>query len=295
MSRSRNFCFTLNNYTDEQFDRICAIQCRYLVIGKEIGESGTPHLQGYICFKEARSAKAVRKDLPGAHTEVQHGTCLQASDYCKKDDKNFFEKGDLPVSAEDKGRAEVQRWGDALAAVSEGRLSDVPADIICRHLKSIEYAVDRIATSKRKLETLEGEMVNQWFVGPPGCGKSKRARDENPGAYIKDPQERWWDGYAGEDVVIIDDFDKFQVKQGGDMKRWSDRYPFRAPVKGGYMMMRPSKVIVTSNYRPDEIWDDQATVTAISRRFTLVEWPRDVVPLYAPCFKSTLPPPFPEG
>jgi len=81
--------------------------------------------------------------------------------------------------------------------------------------------------------------------------------------------------------VIIDDFDKFQVKQGGDMKRWLDRYAFQAQFKGGYLFIRPRKIIVTSQYRPSEIWDDEKTVDAITRRVFILgmrnafpEWTR---------------------
>ena len=42
MSKSRNFCFTLNNYTEEEENILITADCKYLVMGKEVGESGTP-------------------------------------------------------------------------------------------------------------------------------------------------------------------------------------------------------------------------------------------------------------
>lgn len=53
------------------------------------------------------------------------------------------------------------------------------------------------------------------------------------------------------------------------MKRWLDRYPFQAQVKGGYMLARPKKIVVTSQYHPSEIWDDEKTVDAIMRRVVI--------------------------
>jgi len=44
MERSRNFVFTLNNYTTEEVELVKEWDCKYLIFGKEIGESGTPHL-----------------------------------------------------------------------------------------------------------------------------------------------------------------------------------------------------------------------------------------------------------
>lgn len=271
MERSRAFCFTLNNYTPEEVETVKAWDAKYLIFGKEVGETGTPHLQGYVSFQNPKKLTALKKLSVRAHWEIARGTPKQASEYCEKDG-DVFEKGTRPLSQVEKGQVEKDRWATAFQCVQEGRIEDLDPEIKCNRLKQIEYAVERQAVSKRKLDTLDGDFEHEWYFGPSGTGKSRRAREENPGAYIKDPQERWWDGYAGEEVVIIDDFDKFQVKQGGDMKRWSDRYAFRAPIKNGYTMMRPRKIIVTSQYKPDQIWDDPETVDAIRRRFKLVEF-----------------------
>nr|WAE42387.1 MAG: replication associated protein [Cressdnaviricota sp.] len=269
MARSRNFCFTLNNYTNEQRESMCAIECVYLVIGQETGESGTPHLQGYISFVNAKTLSALKKLQANCHWEIARGTPLEASAYCKKDDLDFFEKGVLPLSQVQKGDKEKERWTSAFAAVEANQLDLVPPDILCMHLKKIEYAVDRVRASKRKLVELE-DWQHEWRYGETGSGKSKTARDENSGAYIKNPNNVWWDGYSGEDVVIIDDFDKYQIKQGGDMKRWLDVYPFQAESKGRQELIRPKKIIVTSNYHPSEIWSDEQTLGPIMRRVKVI-------------------------
>jgi len=54
MSRQfRNFVFTLNNYSEEEHETL--LKCdsfKYIIIGREIGDSGTPHLQGYAELKK---------------------------------------------------------------------------------------------------------------------------------------------------------------------------------------------------------------------------------------------------
>ena len=74
MSRSRNYCFTLNNYSDDELRSVRELSCRYLVVGFEVGEMGTPHLQGFICFENAKSFAAVKALIPGAHIEVAKGS-----------------------------------------------------------------------------------------------------------------------------------------------------------------------------------------------------------------------------
>lgn len=46
---AKDWCFTLNNYSDEEYEALLAkyedqaSQIRYIVIGKEVGANGTPH------------------------------------------------------------------------------------------------------------------------------------------------------------------------------------------------------------------------------------------------------------
>jgi len=271
MERSRAFCFTLNNYTPEEVEAVKLWDAKYIIFGKEVGESGTPHLQGYVSFQNPKKLTALKKLSVRAHWEIARGTPKQASEYCEKDG-DVFEKGTRPLSQIEKGEKEKDRWAIAFQCVKEGRIEELDPEIKCNRLKQIEYAVERECLSKRKLETYSHDFQHEWYYGKSGTGKSRKAREENPDAYIKDPQERWWDGYRGEPTVIIDDFDKFQVKQGGDIKRWSDRYVQRVPVKNGYTQIVIEKMIITSQYKPEQIWDDPETLDAIKRRFKLVHF-----------------------
>jgi hypothetical protein len=258
MAQSKRWCFTLNNYTDVEYNNIKEIACNYLVIGKEVGESGTPHLQGFIIFRSNQRLTAVKLLIPRAHLEVARGSAEQAATYCKKDG-DFVEIGVCPATA---GAAEAERWKRARELAVAGNLDDIPDDIYIRYFRTLkEIKKDHMA----KPDDLEA-VCGIWISGPPGSGKSHVAREAYPGAYFK-MQNKWWDGYQGEEFVILDDFDSKEL--GHLLKIWCDRYSFLAETKGGAIHIRPKKLIVTSNYGIGELWSDQAMVAALERRFVV--------------------------
>lgn len=86
--RSRKWVFTLNNYTDDELiniDTFLVSKCDKYIRGKEVGIEGTPHLQGYMEFKNARNFKYIKGIMPRAHLERARGTAIENLKYCKKD------------------------------------------------------------------------------------------------------------------------------------------------------------------------------------------------------------------
>jgi len=60
----RNWVFTLNNYTDDDIDRLANPyeQVKYIAYGKEIAPTTeTPHLQGYLCCWEPQRLSFFKK------------------------------------------------------------------------------------------------------------------------------------------------------------------------------------------------------------------------------------------
>lgn len=269
MSRARNFCFTINNYTEQDVQNILGTECKYVCFGKEVGESGTPHLQGYICFQNARHFNALKKVHATAHWEVAKGLPSQAKAYCQKDG-DFYEVGICPVDPSSKGMGEKRRWEEAFEAVSENRYSDVPKDILCRSLKSIEYAVSRVKESAIVLKELDA-LDNEWRWGDPKSGKSQGARKENPDHFIKLPRCKWFDGYNYESCIIIEDVDPESSKTAQFVKTLADVYVVPVEVKGGTMKIRPKRIIVTSNYPPSDIFQG-VDLEAIMRRFKILKF-----------------------
>lgn len=266
MSKSRNFTFTYNNYPSTLL--VDELACKYIIYGKEVGESGTPHLQGFVSFPSPHTLVSVIKKLPGCHVEVARNA-VAAVEYCKKEGQ-FTERGEAPLSpkeAADKGVS--QRW----ALAKEGRFTELPPE----NIKTYEY-IKRKFTEVADIDTLDHE----WRFGPSGSGKSRSTREEFPGLYNKGVS-KWWDGYNHEDVVLVEDWDPKTTEHLGSryLKIWGDHYAFPAEVKGGSLMVRPKKVIITSQYSIEQCFSDPEDRAALNRRFKQVRFGE--MPVY-PCF-----------
>ena len=117
--QSARWCFTVNNPTDADASAIAELGdgplTRYLVVGREIGESGTRHLQGFVIFHQVQSRAAVSGYIARAHLEPARASSVQASDYCKKDG-DFDEYGVCPRSGQRFDLQALLKWGDDFIA-----------------------------------------------------------------------------------------------------------------------------------------------------------------------------------
>lgn len=84
---AKNFCFTINNYTPEDIEQLEKNEyIKYMIIGKEKGEKGTPHLQGYMQLTDKKRLTWIKKHIHNtAHFEISRGTQQENYKYCSKE------------------------------------------------------------------------------------------------------------------------------------------------------------------------------------------------------------------
>jgi len=115
-----------------------------------------------------------------------------------------------------------------------------------------------------------------WLSGATGVGKTRAAielADElAPDNYWISPGSlQWFDGYAGEPVVIFDDL-RTKHASFHFLLRLLDRYALRVPFKGGFVDWTPLIIIITAPYSPTRMWDLRCTedLQQLQRRCHLV-------------------------
>lgn len=267
MSTRKNWCYTLNNYESRTQTEVLTALCQYHVFGFEVGESGTPHIQGYISLIKPCRMPALKALLPTAHWEPSKGTTTQNYNYCTKD-KDFVEQGERPLEKGAAGALETRRRHlECIQLAKNGQFEEIADKYPSEYLR-YHGTIKRIRQDHpdKNLQT-SVETTGIWIYGPSGAGKSRLVRETYPGAYLK-PVNKWWDGYQEEEIVLIEDVDKKHVEfLGYHLKIWADHYPFPAESKGSTIKIRPKKIFITSQYPIAELFPDAETRTALERRY----------------------------
>lgn len=237
----RNFVFTLNNYTDAEVDTVCEIPHKYLIIGFEVGECGTPHIQGYCELLKQTKFATIKKMIPRAHIEPRNGTAQQAADYCKKDG-DWVEDGTISNPGRRSDLEEVRN------TVLTSGMRDVIMKIGA-NLQGIRYA-EKVLQYCEKART--GKAKVTWIFGASGTGKSTHARAlAGEGHWEHKEDHKWFDGYDGQSKVVFDEFRDTQ---------WSMKTllgligpgPMRVEYKGGTRQFQAEEIFITSILPPWE-------------------------------------------
>nr|UVZ21334.2 replication-associated protein [Pigeon circovirus] len=256
---AKRWCFTLNNPTEEEIkslDTWLVSDFHYAIVGKEVGEQGTPHLQGFVHLKQKKRLTQLKQLFKRAHWEKARGSDEDNEKYCSKEGNVLLTLG-IPAKG---NRSDLS---EAVAAVKAGRaMAEVARDFSEIYVK--------YGRGLRDLKLLIGQQPRDFktevivITGPPGCGKSRWAA-EYPGSKFYKMKGEWWDGYDHQEVVIIDDF--YGWLPFCELLRVTDRYPHKVPVKGAFVEFTSRVIIVTSNSPPDAWYsEEKCCVQALFRR-----------------------------
>lgn len=271
VQKSKYWCLTHNNYTDEIYQEYCNLFANvevvsYVCVGKEVGESGTPHLQLYLECHRRITFSQLKALVPrgNPHVERRLGTAQDAAEYCQKDGE-WVEFGTRSVTNPGQRNDLVAlqqaiNQNDNLRVVADEHFRD-----FLKYSRAIHAYKNLVATPR----TWQMSVIVYW--GRTGAGKTRAVWENRPSdddIYIH-PGGPWFDGYGGQPIALFDDF------AGNDFKlqyllKLLDRYPMRVPVKGNFVQWKPREVYITSNINP-RMWYINANgqhVEALFRRIT---------------------------
>lgn len=258
----RYWMFTWNNPSSNWVDDIVSLKADYVIAQLEIGEEGTPHIQG-CCYLLGAVRHGHWKKFPIWIKGISSKDFRRVSNYSSKSDSRLegpIEQGQRPSMAGSKD------WETAYALAKAGRTTEIEKSILIPYYGNIK----KIVEDSRQVTTVVG-CRGIWIYGPPGVGKTHYVRSKHPGIFVKS-QNKWWDTYNHEDAVCLEDLDDSGKCLGHYIKIWADKWGFVGEVKGGPIKPSYSTFYVTSNYLPSELWDGKI-LAAIVRRFGYIHMP----------------------
>lgn len=267
MSNQKNWFFTLNNPVSNDIPGSWP-ETEYVVWQLETGASGTPHLQGYAIFSQKKRRTWLVKNCANCFWEPRKGNHDQAKAYVTKEDTRTegpWEVGVEPVHEQGKRNdlVTLKRKLDEGATEKELAGDETTFPVWAKYHKVIPKY--RMLTGAQR--TWATKTIVLW--GAPGIGKSSKAlHDGGADAFwLSKPagQTTWWDGYCGQEVVVIDEFYGWIARDL--MCRICDRYPLNVETKGGSQPFLAKKIYITSNVPPKDWWPNVG-LGAMERRLS---------------------------
>jgi len=246
--RSKTWHCVVNNYTTEQVNALLDSTLPVTgIVGKEIGKSGTPHLQCFFKFKDAKTGSAVQKYLGGKPTvQLLIHSEWHNWNYCSKDGDILIQWGEKP---EEPATSNTHSDWDAIhAMVNEGKslyqiLDDMP------HMTRYISAIARLSAEvecRTQLDFRVGMQVT-YLTGPAGVGKSRQidAKHGEANVYRITNKKNPWDGYRGQPVVV---FEEYRSGYGIEtMLNWLDGYRLMLPCRYADRPARFTQVYLITN------------------------------------------------
>lgn len=258
----RSIIFVWNNWDaaiKSQLINLVPTFFTYLLIGEEVGEQGTPHLQCYGELTKRTEHETLREVLQQRHFERRRGTQAKAINYitnnADKPNPIYTEHGERKHQG---ARTDLPRIANI--ALTEGM----------RELACVATSLQQIRHGEAVLSYLEDRRDWKpevtWIHGPSGVGKSRLANqmaDEAGDWFLKKSSNgKWFSGYDGHSTLWLDDVKSDFFGQGVDTYAYLldilDRYPCVLETKGGQRQLLAQKIIVTSLNHPAVIFDDSS-------------------------------------
>jgi len=229
-------------------------------------------LQGYVRFGVAVGVSKLQIALPGLHAEGARGTEAQCIAYCSKEASRAGDPFRFGSASRPGRRVDLEIIKEKV--LRTGRI-DVETIDQC------SYQDLRFAELLRKYSKMKRDwsVTVLWFHGSSGSGKTRKAYEMYPKAWMSSRSLKWWDGYDGEEEVIVDDFRR-DFCTFHELLRILDRYPFRCEVKGGSVQLLAKVIVITCPWAPDVLYQSRTAedLGQLMRRITEVRQFGEVVP-----------------
>lgn len=258
---------TLFNYDQGDIEWLEKLECNVMVCSEEVcPETGKLHLQFSVTFKRSYSFAALKKLHGTISWRAQH--CPQDNNYCRKRDSKLLIDRD---ERKKKGaRTDIAEVKDVVRSTCSMRdVVDVASSV-----QSVRMAELWLKYHEPKRPITPAPQIH-WRWGRTDAGKTRYIWDNYGIEEVYTPTSyKWWEGYDGHTVVLIDEIRADWCKFG-QLLRLLDRYPYTVEVKGGSRQIKAQTWFITSSKHPKDLYnaehfDAAERVEQLLRRITTI-------------------------
>lgn len=240
---------------------------RAFLIGFEVGEKGTQHIQGVFQFNQPKLFNTLRKYFKNNHIEKIHD--LNASiNYCKKSN-DYMEFGEITKQGQ---RTDIEAFTQAIVAGYSDieLLTEFPSQTQ-RYLHNIDKIRQMILTEFYQ-KNLRHNLKVIFISGDAGVGKTRYiyVRHNITDIYRVSDYKNPFDNYKGQKILVLDEYNNQLNIQL--LLNILDIYPLLLPARYNDKWACYEQVYVISNYDFNDLFGyyDESIYRAIRRRFNLI-------------------------
>lgn len=277
-SAARDWCFTINHPQPYHVKHLWNLDYGYIAWQVEVGEEGTPHIQGFVQFREKQRLTAIIEMMVGGdeqqnsgHWSKRRGTPEEASHYCLKPVERAC-GAPLTDGCQCKHCKGLERFDNV--SFEEGSMSMDPQTelkTVCSVLKAkglthtierfpsvyvkFNHGIDKLSNRYTQRRDFKTQVTVLW--GVPGSGKTRYAMEAFPSPYKlcvsggKGQTDFFGDYHPDHhQTVVVDDF--YGNWRYTTFLQVADRYATEVHTKGGFLQFLGSHLVITSNVTPHE-------------------------------------------
>lgn len=320
---AQRWCFTWNNpYMDG--DDLAELlegkeEVRLGVFQLEVGADGTKHFQGYLETKKRMYTTGFHTMMAPLRMHTEHAKSGKKANfkYCTKQESRIegpwyvkCDEDECKKAGQGK-RCDVDRFAEMVLeqkGITTKVIEEMPGHAarfgkhglnllamwqLARAQEEDDAFWDEQNAREDRGEETTGQQQRhlELYWGPTAIGKTtrinQRIRREGLGQkYIKDCSHKWWDGYKGEEVVVMDEFKGDTYGSIEQFNNTTNMGPWQVETKGGMACLLAKTMLFASNRHPSHWWrrnrtgDEYLNYTdaryrAMARRFKVVHWWND--------------------
>lgn len=244
-------------------------------------KGATEHTHLFFALEHPTRFSTIKRRYPTAHIDRAEGSAAECRAYIQKSGKwadsdkaetahpgTFQEWGELPVERQGERTDLALLYGYIKDGLSNFEIMEKNPDYIL-NLEKIERA--RQAVREQQYRTIFRELEVIYIWGPTGVGKTRSVMEQHSysGVYRVTDYTHPFDGYAGEDVLLLDEYgSNFKIR---DLLHYLDGYPLNLPARYSNRVACYTKVYIISNLclskqYPDIQYNSPETFAALLRR-----------------------------